>query len=615
MLDAAGGESSSEAISIEMRLADLIARRRGGIVCLCGAPGSGKSIAIEHLAATLPDDAGVVLRDENHVLAHHQATMDGSLVVCSSRTPSTRGGSVLAVLRMAPWTRDDVIEYVLATAGPSANTVLKRVLASEGIDRLDGSPELWRVVLDEMTADPELCDVRGTLLGWLRKNVAAWEAACTACFDSLCAPPADQTASRKPLWKMEDQPVIRQPCATLLLAGQKVASELTDVETGDLLTRTLPPELIAEAGKLARARPGAVEHLRQIAEGPLPAKHATAATILVTAEPAWRPAAGTGPRLPRLAGARLGAVRWNGVQLPRVDLERANLQCADLSGARLEKSVLSGAAATRANLRCADLREARAQGANFTGADFWRAILTDAVLEDCDLTRARLDFASLAGAEMESAVLRGASLCTADLSGASMGGVVLDDADLTDANLAGALLTGVRLSAAASLNGANFRGAVLSGGHLENVKLDEPNFGEALLINTYLTASVMRNPRFMRADLRGAGLAEIDWENADLRSADLRGASFHMGTTRSGMVNCDVPCEGSRTGFYTDDFADRDFRAPEDIRKANLCGADLRGARIEGVDFYLVDLRGAKYDIKQADHLLRCGAILKDWVA
>src|SRR5688572_14723147 len=119
LLDATGAESSSEAISIDMRLADLIARRRGGIVCLCGAPGSGKSIAIEHLAATLPDDAGVVLRDENQVLPRHQATMDGSLVLCTTRVPpSARGGTVIAVLRMAPWTRDDVIEYVLATGGP-----------------------------------------------------------------------------------------------------------------------------------------------------------------------------------------------------------------------------------------------------------------------------------------------------------------------------------------------------------------------------------------------------------------------------------------------------------------------------------------------------------------
>ena len=84
-----------------------------------------------------------------------------------------------------------------------------------------------------------------------------------------------------------------------------------------------------------------------------------------------------------------------------------------------------------------------------------------------------------------------------------------------------------------------------------------------------------------------------------------------MGTTRSGLVGSPIACEGSRTGFYTDDYDEQDFKSPEEIRKANLRGADLRGATIDGVDFYLVDLRGAQFDADQAAHLRRCGAILE----
>ena len=69
---------------------------------------------------------------------------------------------------------------------------------------------------------------------------------------------------------------------------------------------------------------------------------------------------------------------------------------------------------------------------------------------------------------------------------------------------------------------------------------------------------------------------------------------------------------GSKTGFYTDEFLDQSFKAPEEIRKANLCRADLRMAKLEGVDFYLVDLRGAKFDPGMEEHLERCGAILYD---
>ena len=83
-----------------------------------------------------------------------------------------------------------------------------------------------------------------------------------------------------------------------------------------------------------------------------------------------------------------------------------------------------------------------------------------------------------------------------------------------------------------------------------------------------------------------------------------------MGSSRSGLVGSPYPCHGSRTGFYTDDYDAQPFKAPEEIRKANLRGADLRGARIENVDFYLVDLRDALYDAHQAVHLRRCDAIL-----
>ncbi len=40
-------------------------------------------------------------------------------------------------------------------------------------------------------------------------------------------------------------------------------------------------------------------------------------------------------------------------------------------------------------------------------------------------------------------------------------------------------------------------------------------------------------------------------------------------------------------------------------------GADLRGADLEDVDFYLVDLRGAKYSPDQEDHFRSCKVILE----
>jgi uncharacterized protein YjbI with pentapeptide repeats len=147
---------------------------------------------------------------------------------------------------------------------------------------------------------------------------------------------------------------------------------------------------------------------------------------------------------------------------------------------------------------------------------------------------------------------------------------------------------------------------------LEGMELPAADFGDADLKDALLTGSTMPRACFDRACLTGAGLADVDWEGASLRDADLSGASFHMGSSRCGLVGSPIACEGSRTGFYTDDYTEQDFKAPEEIRKANLCHADLRGAKIADVDFYLVDLRHAQYDAEHKDHLRRCGAILEE---
>jgi uncharacterized protein YjbI with pentapeptide repeats len=111
--------------------------------------------------------------------------------------------------------------------------------------------------------------------------------------------------------------------------------------------------------------------------------------------------------------------------------------------------------------------------------------------------------------------------------------------------------------------------------------------------------------------LAGAYLEAVDWSYQSLEKVDLSGASFHLGSSRSGLVGSPIASEGSRAGFYTDDYHEQDFKAPKEIRKANLCHADLRGARIDQVDFYLVDLRHALIDPHQENHLRRCGAILQ----
>lgn len=80
-----------------------------------------------------------------------------------------------------------------------------------------------------------------------------------------------------------------------------------------------------------------------------------------------------------------------------------------------------------------------------------------------------------------------------------------------------------------------------------------------------------------------------------------------MGLSRSGPAGSAIACEGSTTGFYTDDYPDLSHKDPELIRKANICGA-----KVFATDWYLVDLCRAKYDVDQGRCFARCGATLYD---
>jgi len=91
------------------------------------------------------------------------------------------------------------------------------------------------------------------------------------------------------------------------------------------------------------------------------------------------------------------------------------------------------------------------------------------------------------------------------------------------------------------------------------------------------------------AVLRLANLAAVDLEEARLTQADLRGADL----SRARFVRADL--------------------AGADLRGAQVRGANLRGAAIANADFYLVDLRDARYTPDQYEHFLRCGAILLHW--
>jgi uncharacterized protein YjbI with pentapeptide repeats len=618
---------STAPLLLEEEIRSFVEASARGNIAILGLSGSGKTTVLEHLAATLPTTYPIALLDEPQ-LSQLADAPDG-LVIFTARSDTLANhlavdgqassalnvfrflNNHLAVFGLVPWTQDDLIEYLLAVHRPRCTSVMARVRGEDHL-LLDGLPELWRITLDRLAADETLPDVRRALHRHLQDHLTdtdVLERARSACLNVLVTPEtslADAvTAIARPGFADSLIRTLRHPPMQRMLAAERVAADLHGEAACDYLAKRLPRDLVEAAGRLIAEDDRAREHLHVLLAGPA-WSHAMAVSLLH--------AAGASASLRKncptqLAGAYLSQASWSGVQLPEADLRETDLSAADLRhaylvGANARKAVLHQAQMMAACLNQLVAEEADLSDTLLTACQAVSANFHAANLQRADFTRARL------GANFTAADLTGANFHGASLAGANLSSSIIKGANFTEANLSEAILSGLCLREA-HWEGARFTEAQMKGCDLEGMTLPAADFEEANLEDALLTGSTMVGANFRGANLRDAGLADIEWEGADLSHADLRGASFHMGSTRSGLVGSTIPCEGSKTGFYTDDYDEQTYKAPEEIRKASLCNADLRGAILDGVDFYLVDLRGALYDEEAEEHLRRCGAILE----
>jgi uncharacterized protein YjbI with pentapeptide repeats len=607
--------NSIEPLLLEDEVRRFLEADAQGVIAVLGPPGSGKTAALAHVASFLPSGRVTYLDNPDAVSLWNALRLESHrLIVYSSPTERLMivpWDCELAVYRLMPWDTDDLIEYLLAVHRPHCPSVMARV---RDWDRslFGGLPELWRPVLDRLAADPALPDPRRALHRLLEEHLTdtdLLERARSACLNAVVCPGEDLLSSlaklARPGFADNLIRILRHAPVQSLLAAERVAADLHGNADCDFLAKQLPRELVKAAACLIADDEEAMDHVRRLLAGP-PWSHAMSASLWHATGADWEDGS---QGLLSLSGAYLDGVRWPGAILADAVLEEADFSEAELSGANLSR-----AAAYQLNLCTARLRSANVQSINALEADLSDADLSSANGEsarfkDATLTRATFAGAVLRHATFQEANLDGADFRDTDLSAADLRKTSLIDTDFAGANLQGANLSGLCLREA-HWEGVCFKGVNLHGSDLEGMTLLQADLEGAVLEEALLTGSTMRAANFRGTNLSAAKLAEVDWEGACLAGADLTGATFHMGSTRSGLVGSPIACEGSRTGFYTDEYDEQTYKSPEEIRKANLCGADLRGARLEEVDFYLVDLRGALFDPKQELHLRRCGAIL-----
>lgn len=604
--------------NVALRLEDEIAERLDAgtetIIHLAGPAGCGKGVALAHLAFVFANDPRLMVYEHAGPLkiAELEQLRSAKIVVLTGLNIVKPIEGVLR-WQVAPWNQDAWIEYLLAAHHDRCASVMKLVLADEDRGALGDRAELWQPVLDAMASDESLPDVRTALRAVVYRHLPTMgerHAAIEHCF-ALCKDPevVPHVGSKATIWSIDVNALklLRHSFPQTLLGAERLALAIEKNQGREFLTRRLPISLIQETARLIADDEAALADLETIVTSRRPAGQPMAASLLHASRSDWAPR--NAAEL-TISGAYLAGAQWRGLRITEVNAQGADLTDCNLREAHFFKLDVSRANLTGATLREATIRRFYAAAAELANADLASLRAANARFCEADLSHTNLEAALLRRADFRAADLRGANFCRADLRGADLVRTLLAGADFSGADLSYSDLSGVAVHEA-EFAGANLEGASLHQCNLEGMILPGARLKHAELDGAYLTGSRMPNADLRGACLKFAGLAEIDWEQADLRNADLRGCTFHMGSSRSGLVGSPIASEGSRTGFYTDELNEQDFKSPEEIRKANLRGSDLRGAKILNVDFYLVDVRDCRYTPEQETHLRRTGAILE----
>jgi uncharacterized protein YjbI with pentapeptide repeats len=578
-----------------------------------GGIGWGKSMALAHLADRLGDRCGITFLDEPLKDTAIRAISRGKTVITTGSEWQAPTNYSFCRFTLAPWSNDDLIEYLLSEHRPECGSVMKRITSAADRTMHKGQPGLCALVLERMAEDESLVTVAAALRREINGSVTESESLQAARQFSIAMQlfdraGANESYNRLKLAAPDDRAVrlLRHDAVRLLLAADGLAAALETPGDCPWLKRILPRRLVEITGPLLSE--AAIVRLQVFSHRRDRSRHAMAASLISATGQGWVPERYSGCDL---TGAYLAGSNWTGLHAKEIVLNNCDMGGSNLTDAMLEKLTAIGANFTQAVIRDAWLIGLNACGSQFQGAD---------------LSSIKAEYARLGGSNFTDACLRGACLHGATLAAAALDGACFDEANLSKAELHrskinGASFVGANLEEAnlnqvsfrtAKIDGANFYCAQMIDCDFENCEVAEVSFVGADLRDANFTSSRMPGANFANANFSGAKLGDVNWQGANLTYAKLRDCTFHFGSSRSGLVNSTIAGEGSKTDFYTDEFDQQTYRPAEEIRKANLCDVDLTGADLTATDFYLVDLRGAKYSTEQFEYLRKCGAILFD---
>lgn len=596
---------STAAIPLHTFIADLLTRNVTGTFVLTGPPGSGKSTAIAFLHHHFPAPiaAGQLLLSDHHPPPGGFPNRP-SLILLTHQVPNAT-----ETLTLAPWTLDDCIEYLASRHRDQIPSILPRLQSDPTLDLLLGNPEMLSsalTLLATIPTEPHTLLPLGELF---------WDLVPIPLRTDLITSYQTLSPTRNPkpfaLFLTKLPPTVaglwRHDAMQHYFFVRWVVDSVEQSNDPALLPSLGQWHVLPIVIRIAARQPRFLHTIQRALDTDPGAPFAPiAACILAANDHTWRPSVSESINL---AGASFRGVNWPGINLSHANLRGTNFSNANLTSARFTSAFAEGANFSNAILRHSLFENTRLTSATLSGADLTEASCPEADFLSANLTGTKLLATALTAAHLDHATLESADFTSAILRDATLKSATFESATFLFADLAHTLFVSAKMYLA-DWTSASFHCATLQSCDLEGLTLPDANFTSANLTGSLLTNSQIPRGNFSHANLSNTGLADIHWPVANLTSANLSRASFHLGSSRSGLVGSLTPSEGSRTGFYTDDAADHHYRPPEEIRKANLTQAILQGANLYHTDFYLVDLRHALYNATQHQHLKATGAIL-----
>ena len=563
--------------------------------------GEGKTTALKHLKEVFKNNARVEVEDDDSV-----SEINRSLILVVSKP---RPG-ISVELTLAKWDQDDFIEYLLNKYPQSCASVMKRL---ERVDKgfANGSPHVWSIILDRMAENEWVQDIERAVLSEIFVrfgNLKKCDKFCDHWIENSFLTEKIFRAGRNPWFPQQVKELLKFDEIPEFMFAERFARRL-NIDPEFILNRALRSRFLRIVAKRLFEVGDAKLELSKLFRKAPPQVARNSAMLLFYADSSWRPKG-------RKKNLNLRASSFAGAKWPKLNLIEPNF-----SGATFCDSDFSNSRLDRANLFESNFCGADLSGAKIPHCNARRSVFGNCDLSRCDASHGEFPKAHFAEANLANANFENSILCEANLDKACLRGTNFSKAFLDRATLRETILHETNFNATslvecnfstASIDSTTFQNANLVRTTFEDCKLLQPSFRDAILRDAILIGSRIVSGCLANAVLIGAKMAKIDWAHCDLRGADFRECTFHMGSCRSGLVDSPYPSHGTRTGFYTEDLNELYFKRPEEIRKANLCGVDLRGADIEGVDFYLVDLRGTKLDPAQEAWVRKTGAILSD---